>query len=175
MLTRAIPVAAVAAISAIGLLLGGCQPITYTVTIDYAKVGVCGLFQEDPGSSPQETQAAGEGVYVVYVIKSIANTASGAKDFPFDPTLLYATRDSSIPGPPFSNHFTAGAQTVGAGTTATDVGWLAINIPGDPNDLQMANDNLNYQTPSGQSVLLNEVSSSTAIIGAGTCTPANVP
>jgi hypothetical protein len=175
MLARAIPAAAVAAVTAIGLLIGGCQPIDYTVTIDYAKVGVCGNFQENPGSSPQQNQEAGEGVFVVYAIQSIANTASGAKSFAFDPTLLFVNGGGSLAGMPFSSHFTAHAQTVSAGTTAKNVGWLALNVTGDPKDLQAADDNLLYHTPNGESVLLDEVSNSTAIIGAGTCNPANVP
>jgi len=174
MLKRRTTILTTAAAAAIGLLATGCQPATNTVTINYTKVGVCGSYEPNPGASPEEVQFANP-TFVVYTITSIDNTASGAKDFPFDPNLLYSVGGGSLAGAPFSEIFTANAQTVNAGSTANNPGWLALDVPDDVKDAQNAQVNLFYHTPAGQSVLLNETDNGTAIINGGICTPASVP
>lgn len=166
---------ALAVLGAGSLLLAACtNPITNTVTITYHKAGVCSGFQENPGTSPQQTQTAGEGLFVVYVVDSIANTASGATDFSFDTGKVFVnvSDGSSLPGPLFSNHFTLSTKAVSAGATATNPGWFALNVQGAS---QNDSDFLLYHSGAGESVIFVNQNSSNDAINGGVCTPATVP
>src|ERR1700757_2589691 len=62
------------------LCLAGCAN---TVTIHYDQVATCYVFDSNPTGSPHTATQSGNGLFVIYKIKSIDNTSSGAKDFNF--------------------------------------------------------------------------------------------
>jgi hypothetical protein len=166
--------AAITALVASSLLLTACNSnsISNTVIVTYHKAGVCSAFQENPGTTPQQTQTAGEGLFVVYIVDSIANTASGATDFTFDTSKVYVNGGSSLPGQPFSNHFTLSSKLVSEGVTATSPGWFALNVQGARQD---DSDFLLYHSGPGESMILENRNSNNNVINEGMCTPDTVP
>lgn len=160
--------------------LAACGPngsaITGTVTITYHKAGGCAIFDDTPVAAPDTVQTAGDdGLFVVYVVDSIANTAGGAKDFAFDPSLFYVSTGSTPAMFPFDKYFTLKPQTVKAGSTATQPGWTALLVGGVPSEVQSNTDHLQYHSPSGVSVVLANQNDNNALINGGTCTPTTVP
>ncbi len=152
-----------------------CNTIDYTVVIEYEEAAVCGLFQEQSGTTPQQTTAAGQGLFVVYKIISIKNTASGAKDFSFDPNKFYVNSSprGTMAGGILSPHQTASARVIPKGTTAPNLGRVIINVPGNAQDITSSDNHLLYESGTGESVLFDRKSRVKQVLSP--CTPSNLP
>lgn len=135
------------------------KPIDYTVVIEYEEAAVFSEFDAPPapgGSVPIKT-FAGQGLFVAYRIISIQNKATGAKDFSFDPNKLFvnSTPTAKMAGGARAPYSTVKPMLVQKGTTASPVGRIIINVPGDPNDIKNSDINLLYESGNGESVLFN--------------------
>lgn len=137
----------------IGLIaLAGCEN---TVTIRYAQPANFYVFDQDPAATPHLTTSPGEGMFMVYEIKSIENTKSGAQDFNFKLSKLFASKPGEISGNTSLGQWeTAKDKLVAKGTTVTNAGRIIINVAGDPKQLKNALQPLHYASSSGESVLL---------------------
>ena len=113
---------------AASLLLAACTP---PALIKYEQRGACNGFTHLGGM----TNAGPNNAYVVFRITQIVNTASGAKDFNFDPERLYvdvepndAYVDSDIQVSSL-NPFALQGRLVKAGTTETFNGAAIAVVP----------------------------------------------
>ena len=133
----------------------GCPPINNTVIITYEEDADFSEFDtpNDSGGLPIKTFASG--LFVAYKIDSIQNTAAGATNFTFDPTLFYdnTSPESHLVGGPLAP-YSAPSRVVPPGTVASSVGRIILDVQGDPNSIKNDNNHLFYHTPSGESVIL---------------------
>lgn len=161
--------------------LGACKK-HQLVIIRYSQPANCYVFDNNPGGSPHTTTSAGNGMFMIYKISSIQNTEADAVDFNFKLSKIYANNPSEVPGtiPIVPTAQTAPeTKLVPKGTTANNLGRFIINVAGDPNQLKTATQFLNYNSSSGESVLMvNEDSTSNGVPKAkflDPCTPNNLP
>jgi len=143
--------------------LSNCNntPSNDTVTIHYEQIGACNGFNSASGL----TSAGPKAAFVIFRISSIENKASAARDFNFDPNLLFINGSSprafastrltlaSI------NPFAAKPRFVAKGTTETLNGSVVATVSTAAADgASEANNSsyfLLYDTPAGgQGVVL---------------------
>jgi hypothetical protein len=130
------------------------------VTIHYAQVGACNGFSNGTNAASAGPHAA----YVIFRITSVANQASAARDFNFDPNKLYIRQTSNV----FANTqlmlasinpFAVKARFVAKATTETMNGAAIAIVSTTAADGESEAHNtsyfLNYDTPAGgQGVVL---------------------
>lgn len=162
--------ATVVGITTLSLL--GCAN---TVTIHYDQAATCYLFDSNPTGSPHTTTASGNGLFVIYKINSVQNTASGAQDFNFNPAKVYNGNQN------FANNLSfdyllqlAQAKTVPKGTTANNLGKLIIDSTANPKTDQKADFPLRYNSSSGESVLFVRDNQNAAPPFLDPCSPSNI-
>ena len=154
------------------LYLAGCAN---TVTIHYDQVATCYVFDSNPTGSPHTTTQSGNGLFVIYKIKSIDNTSSGAKDFNFTPSKVYSGNQNIANNQSFDYLLQlAQPKTVAKGTTANDLGKIIIDTTADPKTDQKANFPLLYNSGSGESVLLARDNLNTPSPFLDPCSPSNI-
>ena len=161
--------------------LGACKK-HQLVIIKYTQPANCYIFDNNPGGSPHTTTSAGNGMFMIYKISSIENTEADAVDFNFKLSKVFAANPNEVPGtiPIVPNAQTApDTKSVPKGTTANNLGRFIINVAGDPNQLKTSTQYLNYNSSSGESVLLvntdskpNEAPKAKFL---DPCTPNNLP
>lgn len=160
-------------VSMIGLC--GCPPITNTVTITYEEAANFSEFDAPNGSGGLPVKTFASGLFVAYKIDSIQNTASGATDFAWDPSLVYVNTapQSVVVGGTLAPFSTATARVVPKQTVSGSLGRIIIDVQGNPNDIKNADNNLNYHTPAGESVLFVRKAATKQFLDPGT--PSNLP
>lgn len=154
------------------LCLAGCSN---TVTVHYDQAATCFLFDSNPTGSPHTTTSSANGLFVIYKIKSIDNTSSGAKDFTFDPSKVYSGSQNMANSQSFDYLLQlAQAKTVAKGTVANNLGKLIIDTTADPKKDQKADFPLRYNSASGESVLLVRDNPNAAPPFLDPCSPGNI-
>jgi hypothetical protein len=145
-------VLALVALSSV-LLLDACSSGSNPLaTINYSQIGACSDFSHDG----LFTSAGPNQAYVIFRISTIANQEAGAKNFDFDPSLLFINGgtvrdfgdDTNLAA---INPFIARPATVMAGTTLTfngDVVIIVQTVASDPTrEVEKTNYLLDYSTP----------------------------
>jgi hypothetical protein len=146
-----------------GVAFSNCNstPSNDIVTINYEQIGACNGFNSASGL----TSAGPKAAFVVFRVSSIENKGSAARDFTFDPNLLFI--NGSSPRAYAStrlnlaqiNPFAAKSRFVAKGTTETLNGAvIAVASTAAVDGASEANNTsyfLAYETPSGgQGVVL---------------------
>lgn len=146
-----------------------------TVTVHYDQAATCYLFDSNPTGQPHTTTSSQNGLFVIYKIKSIDNTSSGAKDFNFNPTKVYNGNQNFANNQSFDYLLQlAQPHTVAKGTTATNLGRLVIDTTADPKADQKADFPLRYNSGAGESVLLVRDNPNTPPPFLDPCSPSNI-
>ncbi len=140
------------------LALMGCSHSL--VIIHYSQPANAYIFDNDPTGSPHTTTSAGTGMFAFYCINQIENNDTNAKDFKLDLSKIRALNDpSNTPGNTSFNFQVQTAPntlTVPKHTTSGNVGRIVIAVTGagDPASLKTQMLDLNYNSSSGESVLI---------------------
>lgn len=136
----------------------GCKSIDNTVIIHYEEVATFVQYQFMPPEGTGIPTFLTEGSYVVYKINSVENQSPGAIDFNLDPTKLYVVPapKQSLPGTtnPLSSYTMTKTHLIPKKMTVNDLGRLILIVEGDRLEIMTAQNNLQYKSDSGESVLL---------------------
>ena len=145
-----------------------CDRASGLATIEYQEIGGC----QGAGHTFAGTGAA----YIAFRIDSISNTASGARDFDFDPNKLFINSDprayvQTAFATSLGNPFASYGKLVPAGSRATSVGDV-FAVVADPtiSGGRIEGFTLYYDTPAGtEGVLLSDQGHDTTFPYAGNC------
>lgn len=157
--------------------LSGCKK-HQLVTIKYTQPANCFIFDTNPTGTPHTTTSAGNGMFMIYKIHSIENTEADAVDFTLKLSKIFASNQNENPAevpiiPDAQN--VPDNKLVPKGTTAANLGRIVIVVAGDPNQLKTAPQFLNYNSSSGESVLMVNQDSKPKPQFLDPCAPNNLP
>jgi hypothetical protein len=160
---------ALAALVFVGTTAETCSsPVGALATIKYEQVGGC----QGAGHTFAGTGAA----FIVFRIDSIDNTASGSRDFDFDPNKLYLGSDpradvKTTYGVSLGNPFVTYGQLVAAGSRASSIGDVFAIVAGPTiSGNRIEKFTLYYATPAGtEGVLLSDQGHDTTFPYSGDC------